>query len=462
MGGRLYMEMKKTSLQLYIIKFVFKIGISILGILLVSLIIFNNLFKYRILLPANYSEQLIKNSKAKITNAKKVTSKLIPQDLKYIVLNKKNLRVVSGTMKQSEVEKVKNFITGQRSTVVGTNGYDVIERPQEYCIIHYQLIVQFSNQTFRKLIPYPGIFGAGILVITLLITLYCFTKGFSNKMKEELNKFSLVTEKIRQQDLDFETQTVYYVEHQKVMDSLDNLRLSLKKSLTIQFEQEKRKQEQISALAHDIKIPLTIIKGNAELLNITQKDKIVLDYTNEIMEASEQIQQYTQLLIDTSQNYKIHTMHKEEININAFIDIIQKDTLSSIGKRNIDFKIDNSLPKYIICNIDLQSMERAFMNIIINALDHTPEQATLSLKVYLKDNLLSFVITDSGKGFTSESIIKAKEMFYTANKSRSQTGHYGIGLAFADKAIQAHNGALHLQNDPDTCGGQVLIELSIS
>ncbi|WP_245331622.1 ATP-binding protein [Clostridium algifaecis] len=87
------------------------------------------------------------------------------------------------------------------------------------------------------------------------------------------------------------------------------------------------------------------------------------------------------------------------------------------------------------------------MNIIINALEHTPDKASLNLDVSLKNNLASFVITDSGKGFCSESLKKATELFYTDNKSRSQTGHYGIGLSFADKIIKAHNGTLRIQNN---------------
>lgn len=367
---------KKTSLNFYIIKFVFKIGISVFAILLVSFIIFNNLLNSGILLPADHSEKLI---------------------------------------------------------------------------------VQFQSETLRRLIPYPELTAIGIIAIILIIVLYVFTLQFSNKMKKELNKFSLVTEKIEHQDLDFKVQRVYFAEYQKVMDSLDSLRLSLKKSLTTQFEQEKNKREQISALAHDIKIPITIIKGNAELLNLTQKDNDALDYTSEIIEATNQIQEYIQLLVDVSQNEKTFNINRKEQGIKEFINIIEKNTRSSIGKHNIYFKLNNYLPKEITWNIDLQLMERAVMNIIINALEHTPEQKSLNLEVSLKGDFVSFVITDEGNGFSDEAIKRGKEMFYTSNKSRSQTGHYGIGLAFADKVIQAHKGSLLLQNSPDTCGGQVLI-----
>ncbi|MBX4259526.1 sensor histidine kinase [Clostridium estertheticum] len=452
------MEIKKISLQGYTIKFIFKIGLSSIMFLFVIFLIFSYMANSGILLSANHSQQLIEKAKTNIKNAKQVTPELIPENLKYVILDKQTLKTINGTMNKSETEKAKINVKNHQ---LGTNVYEVIERPESYCVIHYQLIVQFANPIFQRLIPYPEITIFAIFIVILLIALYALSLQFSNKIKKELNKFSLITEKIQQQDLDFEVQPTCFVEHQKVMDSLDSLRHNLKKSLTYQFEQEKNKQEQISSLAHDIKIPITIIKGNAELLILTQKDENALDYANEIIGATSEIEEYTQLLIDTSQNDQIFTMHKERNNINEFLNIIQKDTLASIGNRDICFGLNNHMPKEVIWSIDYSSMKRTFMNIIINALEYTPNETSLNLEVSLKDNLASFVITDSGKGFSSEALKKATEMFYTNNKSRSQTGHYGIGLAFADKVIKVHNGTLRIQNDIYTGGGQIVILLPV-
>jgi signal transduction histidine kinase len=402
---------------------------------------------------------MVEKSKATIKNTtKEVTSKLIPENLNYVILDKQTLNVKKGTMSDSEIKRAKLSV---KDPQLGTNVYEVIERSNEYCVIHYQFAVQFKNPILRKLLPYPELTLIGLFIIILLITLYILSLQFSNKIKNELSKFSYITEKIEKQDLDFDVQNAYFIEHQRVMDSLDSLRCNLKKSLTIQFEQEKNKREQISALAHDIKIPITVIKGNAELLTLTQKDEKALDYTNEIMGATGEIEHYTGLLIDASKNDEAFVLHKEKNNINEFLNIIEKDTLSSIGNSNIAFNLNNRIPKESIWNVDCVSMKRAFMNIIINALEHTKDKTSLSLETSLKDNLASFIITDSGDGFSPEALKKATELFYTDNKSRSQTGHYGIGLAFANKVIKAHNGSLHIQNDIHTGGGQIVILLPV-
>ncbi|WP_029159618.1 sensor histidine kinase [Clostridium scatologenes] len=450
------MEIKKTSMQAYVIKFIFKISFCFISSLLAIFLIFSYMINSHILLPSNYSQQMVEKSKENIKNAKEVTSNLIPENLNYIILDKQTLNVKKGSMSDSEIKKAKLSV---KDPQIGINVYEVIDRSKEYCIIHYQLVVQFKNPILRKLVPYPEIALLVLFIIILLTALYILSLQFSNRIKNELSKFSYVTEKIEKQDLDFEVQNVYFIEHQRVMDSLDSLRYSLKKSLTIQFEQEKNKGEQISALAHDIKIPITVIKGNAELLNLTQKDEKALDFINEIMEATGEIEHYTQFLIDASKNDETFVLHKEKVTINEFLNIIEKDTLSSIGNSNIGFNFNNKIPNELMFNIDCMSMKRAFMNIIINAIEYTKD--VLTLDTYLKDNLAYFIITDSGDGFSPEALKKATELFYTDNKSRSQTGHYGIGLSFANKVIKAHNGKLNIQNDVNNGGGQVIISLPI-
>ena len=206
------MEMKKISLQVYIIKFIFKIGLSSIMFLFVIFLIFNYMLNFGILLPSDHSQQLIERAKTNIKNAKEVTPELIPENLKYVILDKQTLKTINGTMNKSETEKAKRSVKNHQ---LGANVYEVIERPESYCVIHYQLIVQFANPTFRRIIPYPEITIGALFVVLLLIALYAQSLQFSNKIKKELTKFSLITEKIEQQDLDFDVQPICFVEQDR-------------------------------------------------------------------------------------------------------------------------------------------------------------------------------------------------------------------------------------------------------
>lgn len=77
-----------------------------------------------------------------------------------------------------------------------------------------------------------------------------------------------------------------------VLQGIDNMKDSLKIALEKQWSVEQQKREQISALAHDIKTPLTIVKGNVRLLNETDMAEEQKSYCNYIEESSMQMERY--------------------------------------------------------------------------------------------------------------------------------------------------------------------------
>lgn len=87
------MEVKKTSFQIYIIKFILKVGFSFIILLLALLFVFSYISNNKMLLPASYSEQLVEKVTPSIKSAKEVTSELIPENLKYTILDKQTLDV---------------------------------------------------------------------------------------------------------------------------------------------------------------------------------------------------------------------------------------------------------------------------------------------------------------------------------------------------------------------------------
>ncbi|OBR96958.1 hypothetical protein CLRAG_01830 [Clostridium ragsdalei P11] len=87
------MEVKKTSFQMYIIKFILKVGFSFIILLLALLFVFSYIYNNKMLLPSKYSEQLVEKVTPSIKSAKEVTSELIPKNLKYTILDKQTLDV---------------------------------------------------------------------------------------------------------------------------------------------------------------------------------------------------------------------------------------------------------------------------------------------------------------------------------------------------------------------------------
>jgi K+-sensing histidine kinase KdpD len=75
------------------------------------------------------------------------------------------------------------------------------------------------------------------------------------------------------------------------------------------------------------------------------------------------------------------------------------------------------------------------------------------------NNKISFIITDSGKGFSSEDIESATKQFYMGDRNRASKVYYGTGLFIAEGIIKLHGGTLKIANLSFTGGGQVTIRI---
>lgn len=104
------------------------------------------------------------------------------------------------------------------------------------------------------------------------------------------------------QDLDFEVKNSDVKEFNEVLISISNMKIALKESLMMQWHMEKEKKNQICALAHDIKTPITIIKGNAELLKESQLCQEDREFTDYIINNADKVEKYISILIDISKS----------------------------------------------------------------------------------------------------------------------------------------------------------------
>ncbi|MFR2959961.1 MAG: ATP-binding protein, partial [Streptococcus salivarius] len=110
---------------------------------------------------------------------------------------------------------------------------------------------------------------------------------------------------------------------------------------------------------------------------------------------------------------------------------------------------------------DSSLLNRAFMNILSNAVEHTPSGSQLLLTARVEEDEFKFICLDFGPGFSLESLEKATQLFYQEDKSRQSRNHSGLGLTIANDIIRLHHGSLSLSNDNGTGGAKVTIILTL-
>ena len=92
-------------------------------------------------------------------------------------------------------------------------------------------------------------------------------------------------------------------------------------------------------------------------------------------------------------------------------------------------------------------MFRAVMNMIQNAVEHTKENGIIYIDAKEQDGRLTFIVEDSGSGFTKEALLHGTEQFFMDDTSRNGEAHYGMGLFFCKKLwLKKYGGGIKLSN----------------
>ena len=261
----------------------------------------------------------------------------------------------------------------------------------------------------------------------------------------KIDKLLFVTQKIEKQDLDFQIENSGIFEVDRALFALEHLKQALKTSLTEQWQADKLRQDQISALAHDLKTPLTIIRGNTELpydMALTDNQKECADY---IEGSVVQMQDYVETLIDMTKTRESLSFHPQNVKLSSLLHEIHTQAKGLCAVKNIHLEwCENFNREYFLA--DSEQLIRAFANVLSNATEHTPAGKTVFFNMYEKDSFILCSITDTGNGFSPEALKRATEQFYMDEQSRHSKSHYGIGLYVANSIITQHGGQLILSN----------------
>ena len=152
---------------------------------------------------------------------------------------------------------------------------------------------------------------------------------------------SLLTsiDQIKKQELDYEVSYCGVKEIDDCLLSMDEMRSALKDSLNRQWKTEQDKNNQMSALAHDIKTPLTVVRGNAELLLETALTEEQRNYTNYITGSALQIQNYVQTLIEVTKSVEDYEHHPEIIESDTLLHEIKKQALGLAEVRSEERRV---------------------------------------------------------------------------------------------------------------------------
>ena len=449
---------KKREHSLRTILLSYVVSLTVLSVISSLLIFYISTFG---VIPANQVESDLSAVRNDIETSKVFNPDILPDGTSYVFLTREFKLKKSNMPVNLQEESLLNY---QFKNAHGDKyGYfQSFERPDGIVIVNYQLSPRYRNEWMNQHFPNANLLMIGSMIVSILLIFITLTFYYASKLSRELRPILKATEKIAEQDLDFQTSKSKITEFNQVLNGLDHMRVALRDSLMENWKAEKDKQNQISALTHDLKTPLTVARGNAELLAMTTLDEEQTDLLEHFQKGIAQVDSYVQELSELNKTSLKKTLKLEDISVREFVEDIYDQTLSLAQTKQINVVFDKKeIEKEIIGHWDRPLLNRAIMNIVSNAVEHTPSGSQLTLFTKIASDEFKFICLDSGPGFSLESLEKATQLFYQEDKSRQSRNHSGLGLTIANDIVRLHHGSLSLSNDHTTCGAKVTIILPL-
>ena len=205
------------------------------------------------------------------------------------------------------------------------------------------------------------------------------------------------------------------------------------------------RQSFIGALSHEMKTPLTSILGFADILRIkkTVSDSERTEYAGIIVEETSRLRSLSGKLMELVAMGGTE-IEKKPVSLPELISETETALVPLLNKNSVTLDCQC---EEIILNADSELFKSLLYNIIENAVKASPKGGKVELKAEMQKNSTIIRITDHGIGMSPETVQKAFEPFFMADKSRSRkAGGAGLGLALCAKIAKLHSASLDIES----------------
>lgn len=237
----------------------------------------------------------------------------------------------------------------------------------------------------------------------------------------------------------------------EIYSSLNKMDREIRRSEKIQQETDRTRQEWIANITHDLKTPLSPVKGYAELLaDESSLDlQTVQDYGKIILK---NVNHMEKLMNDLKLTYQLEAgaipCAPQETRIVRFLKELVIDIANdpAFSARTIEFESD--MPELMIA-VDPDLLRRAVGNIVINALVHNPLDTKVKVTVCkTSDSKLSISVCDNGNGMTETERSDLWSRYYRGTNTKERPEGSGLGIAIAKQIITLHSGDISVKSSP--------------
>ncbi len=283
------------------------------------------------------------------------------------------------------------------------------------------------------------------IVLILVFTSLMLTQWIHKEVFRPINELNIAMTKIKEGNFGYMLQTKSGGEIGDLYRNYEDMRLRLKENAEENVEQEKKNKELVSNISHDLKTPITAIKGYVEgimdgVADTPEKmDKYIKTIYNKANDMDRLINELT--IYSGIDNHRIpYNFHR--INVADYFGDCVEEVGLDLESKNIQLNYTNLVDQETLVIADPEQMKKVINNIISNSVKYMDKQhGVIDIRILDELDSIQIEIEDNGKGIAQKDLGKIFERFYRTDASRnSLQGGSGIGLSIVKKIIEDHGG----------------------
>ena len=294
----------------------------------------------------------------------------------------------------------------------------------------------FVNASLEPLDNTVVILSKQLVIVSFIVLILAFIIGYfiSKKISKPIENMNFNAKKLASGNYNFE------FDNNSNIYEIDELANTLNYAKSELEQTDELRKELLANISHDLKTPLTMIKGYAEMVrDVTYKNKEKMNENlNVIIEETDRLN----LLVEDILTLSKMQSNKDEIKIEEFdICLLIKNIVNrySIYKELEGYNFELNIPNSLYVKADKKRMEQVIYNLINNAINYTGKDNKVIINVIDEDDVKVEII-DTGKGIKKEEIPFIWEKYYHSKKKhkRNLVGS-GIGLSIVKSILENHN-----------------------
>lgn len=232
---------------------------------------------------------------------------------------------------------------------------------------------------------------------------------------------------------------VYESELAALASSINNMRIEL--------EGKDYVEKYVHALTHELKSPVSAIKGASEILNSAmlmsaqEQGKFIGNIQFEAERIDDMVNRLLSL-VTVEKQQTLEQIKKLDI-IKVIEQVIQTKTVQLI---NLDIAIEKEMPEKLFIQGDAFLLSQAIDNLLQNAIDFSHSKCCINIQVVVSEQI-KITIQDQGSGIPEYALDKIFDRFYSLTRPNTQKKSSGLGLCFVKQIAALHQGAVELKNN---------------